>query len=82
MDYMERPREVVEKALSVCDVRAFFSFPLDGGVLAWQRRLRYRSRCDLFLYTEERVRDLFERTPARKVDVEVIARDLFVTAHM
>jgi 2-polyprenyl-3-methyl-5-hydroxy-6-metoxy-1,4-benzoquinol methylase len=82
MDYMEQPREVVEKALSVCDIRAFFSFPLDGGVLAWQRRLRYRSRCDLFLYTEERVRDLFERTPARKVDVEIIARDLFVTAHM
>ena len=59
MDYMERPREVVEKALSVCDVRAFFSFPLDGGVLAWQRRVRYRSRCDLYLYNEPQVRDLF-----------------------
>ncbi len=82
MDYMERPREVVEKALSLCNVRAFFSFPLDGGVLAWQRRVRYRSRCDLYLYTEEQVRELFARTRATKVDVEVIARDLFVTAHV
>ncbi len=79
---MQRPREVVEKALSLCDVRAFFSFPLDGGVLAWQRRVRYRSRCDLYLYTEEQVRELFARTRATKVDVEVIARDLFVTAHV
>jgi 2-polyprenyl-3-methyl-5-hydroxy-6-metoxy-1,4-benzoquinol methylase len=82
MDYMERPREVVEKALSVCDVRAFFSFPLDGGVLAWQRRVRYKSRCELFLYTEAQVRDLFAGTRAKKIDVEVIARDLFVTAHV
>ncbi len=82
MDYMERPREVVEKALSVCNTRAFFSFPLDGGVLAWQRRLRYKSRCELFLYTEGQVRSFFDGTRAKKVDVEVIARDLFVTAHV
>ncbi|HEY2512721.1 MAG TPA: methyltransferase domain-containing protein [Polyangiaceae bacterium] len=82
MDYMERPREVVEKALSVCDVRSFFSFPLDGGVLAWQRRVRYKSRCDLYLYGEEQVRSFFDGTRAKKVDVEVIARDLFVTAHV
>ena len=82
MDYMERPREVVEKALSVCNVRAFFSFPLDGGVLAWQRRVRYKSRCELFLYSEAQVRDLFVGTRAKKIDVEIIARDLFVTAHV
>jgi 2-polyprenyl-3-methyl-5-hydroxy-6-metoxy-1,4-benzoquinol methylase len=82
MDYMEKPREVVEKALSVCNVRAFFSFPLDGGMLAWQRKVRYRSRCELYLYNESQVRDLFAGTRAKKIDVEVIARDLFVTAHV
>jgi 2-polyprenyl-3-methyl-5-hydroxy-6-metoxy-1,4-benzoquinol methylase len=34
MDYMSEPRKIVEKVLSLTKRKAFFSFPVDGGVLA------------------------------------------------
>jgi 2-polyprenyl-3-methyl-5-hydroxy-6-metoxy-1,4-benzoquinol methylase len=79
MDYVSDPAAVVSKALSLTKGKAFFSFPLDGGLLAWQRKLRYRGRCDLFMYQESDVRRLFDGIEHR---VERIARDLFVTAQM
>jgi SAM-dependent methyltransferase len=82
MDYIGEPRRLVEKVLSITTRRAFVSFPAAGGLLAWQRRLRYRSRCHLYLYREEEIRSLFEGTAAVRVDVVRIARDYFVTAHL
>jgi cyclopropane fatty-acyl-phospholipid synthase-like methyltransferase len=82
MDYVEQPADTVRKALEVARIRAFFSFPVAGGFLAWQRQLRYRSRCDLYLYTESQIRDIFSGTPAKRIDVRKIDRDLFVTAHL
>src|SRR5437879_13716450 len=49
MDYMADPRKTVEKVLSVTNSKAFFSFPADGGILAWHRKLRYKSRCPLYM---------------------------------
>jgi 2-polyprenyl-3-methyl-5-hydroxy-6-metoxy-1,4-benzoquinol methylase len=82
MDYMADPKAVVANAIGACRSRAFFSFPLDGGVLGFQRKLRYKSRCDLYMYTEEQVRGFFAGLPVRRVDIETIDRDLFVTAHV
>src|ERR1700733_12250988 len=48
MDYMADPKAVVSKVLSLTASKAFFSFPTAGGLLAWQRQVRYRKRCDLF----------------------------------
>lgn len=82
MDYMEDPLLVIRKALAVTNKRAFFSFPLDGGILAWQRKLRYKSRCDLFMYTQIQVLELFARMDHERLEIAQIDRDLFVTAHM
>jgi SAM-dependent methyltransferase len=82
MDYIADPGEVIRKALSVTESRAFFSFPADGGFLAWQRKLRYRRRCDLYLYTEDGLHRLFEGSGASGVSIERIDRDFFVTAAM
>jgi len=82
MDYMEEPVGIVRKALSLATRRAFFSFPLDGGFLAWQRKVRYRRRCDLFLYSDGRVRDVLGEAGASRFDVTPIDRDLFVTVHL
>ncbi len=82
MDYMPDPRKVVEKALSITRRRAVFSFPADGGFLAWQRKLRYRKRCDLYLYDQAKLEAIFENTTADDVTIEKIARDYFVTATM
>lgn len=79
MDYIEDPLSLMKKVLSVCRGKAFFSFPADGGLLAWQRRLRYRSRCPLYLYSEDRIRGLIRELPVRASSVEEISRDYFVT---
>lgn len=81
MDYIRDARGMIEKAIAVTASKAFFSFPLAGGLLAMQRRIRYRSRCDLFLYEEDAVRRLFVGLPRVRIETRSLGRDLFVTAH-
>jgi len=81
MDYVSDPERVVGKVAALTRSRAFFSFPKDGGFLAWQRKLRYRSRCELYLYTEKAVDDLFRGCAAGRYTVESADRDFFVTLH-
>jgi hypothetical protein len=76
---MPDPKGVVEKAISLTRSKAFFSFPISGGVLAWQRRKRYRTRCDLFLYSEDQLGDLFASFGGIQFAIEKISRDFFVT---
>jgi 2-polyprenyl-3-methyl-5-hydroxy-6-metoxy-1,4-benzoquinol methylase len=80
MDYVADPLEVIERAVAVTSSKAFFSFPADGGFLSWQRKLRYRRRCDLYLYKPGYLKGLFAGIPGVRADVEKIARDYFVTA--
>jgi 2-polyprenyl-3-methyl-5-hydroxy-6-metoxy-1,4-benzoquinol methylase len=80
MDYMAEPRKVIEKALSLCRSKVFFSFPAAGGLLAWQRKRRYANRCDLFLYRRDQIERLFDGLEGVQVTIEPIARDFFVTA--
>jgi SAM-dependent methyltransferase len=78
MDYVSDPRPVIDRGLAIVRRRAFFSFPKAGGPLAWQRQLRYRNRCDLFLYRHEQIHSLLSRTGAA-FSIESIGRDFFVT---
>jgi 2-polyprenyl-3-methyl-5-hydroxy-6-metoxy-1,4-benzoquinol methylase len=82
MDYIADPASVIRKAVSITSSRVFFSFPADGGFLAWQRKLRYRRRCDLYLYSEAGLHRLFQDAGASEVRIERIERDFFVTAAM
>jgi len=79
MDYMPDPEKMVAKVLSLTRDKAFFSFPVAGGILGWQRSLRYKKRCDLFLYTEEQLRQVFSHFPEATATIEPAARDYFVT---
>jgi 2-polyprenyl-3-methyl-5-hydroxy-6-metoxy-1,4-benzoquinol methylase len=80
MDYMPEPRPIIEKALSLMRSEAFFSFPTEGGLLAWQRKLRYRNRCELYMYTRDQLEKLFSSFEGIHTRIEPIARDFFVTA--
>ena len=82
MDYMADPRKIIEKVLSATKAKAFFSFPADGGILAWQRKLRYKNRCPLYLYTLPQLKQLFSRLNRGRFSYEEIARDYFVTVTM
>ncbi len=79
MDYVAKPRQVIEKVLSLTRRRAFFSFPTAGGLLAWQRKLRYRDRCRLFFYRRKQLDVLFGGLAGCDVHIEKLARDFFVT---
>jgi 2-polyprenyl-3-methyl-5-hydroxy-6-metoxy-1,4-benzoquinol methylase len=78
MDYIRDPRVVIDRVLEITRGRAFFSFPKAGGFLAWQRKMRYRNRCDLFLYREEEIQSLLSPTGASFL-IESNGRDFFVT---
>ena len=52
---------------------------LPDGPLAWQRKLRYHNRCDLYLYTEPQIRALADASGAKSSSIEMISRDYFVT---
>lgn len=78
MDYVADPRPAIDRVLAIVRRRGFFSFPKAGGPLAWQRKLRYRNRCDLFLYREDDIRGLLSATGAA-FQIESIGRDFFVT---
>ena len=80
MDYMPEPRPIIAKALSLARSKALFSFPVAGGPLAWQRKLRYRSRCELYMYTREQLEKTFASFDGIHASIEPIARDFFVTA--
>jgi 2-polyprenyl-3-methyl-5-hydroxy-6-metoxy-1,4-benzoquinol methylase len=79
MDYIADPLALMKRVLKVCRGKAFFSFPTDGGLLAWQRRVRYRNRCDLYLYSESQIRSLISQLDVKGSRVEQISRDYFVT---
>jgi len=79
MDYIEDAGALMRKVLNVCRGKALFSFPADGGPLAWQRRLRYRSRCALYMYTEPQIRSLVSALGVKASSIEPISRDFFVT---
>jgi len=78
MDYIPDARACVHHVVEVTRQSAFFSFPAAGGVLAAQRRWRYRNRTQLFLYREEEIRNLFSREAGTRYTLERLARDYFV----
>ncbi|MCH8210138.1 MAG: methyltransferase domain-containing protein [Planctomycetes bacterium] len=79
MDYIADPSTVIRKVLLATRAKAMFSFPAAGGFLAWQRKLRYRKRCELYMYTAAQLEELFSQAGDDSVRIEPIARDFFVT---
>jgi SAM-dependent methyltransferase len=82
MDYISRPRVVIERALSLADRRAFFSFPAAEGILAWQRRRRYRTRCELYMYRRNEIPEIFRGLKYHGITIEKLSRDYFVTVEI
>lgn len=79
MDYIEVPERMIERVIELTREKAFFSFPASGGILALQRKIRYRKRCPLFLYGKKQLIDLFEKYRPNTCEIERIHRDFFVT---
>jgi len=79
MDYIADPSTVINKVIAATKNKAMFSFPSAGGFLAWQRKRRYKKRCELYMYTSAQLEELFNQVGDHEVKIERIARDFFVT---
>jgi len=79
MDYIKDSEFLIKKVLDVTNSKAVFSFPVDHGFLAWQRKLRYKKKCNLYLYNTEQIETLFAKATDQKPKIDKIGRDFFVT---
>ena len=81
LEYLDRPAPAVAKVIACSSVSAVFSLPDREGFLAWQRRLRYRFKTPLYMYSRDEVVALFEAVRGvAHFSVEQLDRDYFVTA--
>lgn len=80
MDYVEDAEAAIRRALDLTRGKAFFSFPVAGGLFGWQRKRLYRDRCDLYLYSRDQIERLFLKFGGVNTVIEQIDRDFFVTA--
>lgn len=79
IEYFENPELVIKKALAITNRTIMISFPVAGGFLAFQRKLRYKRRCFLRLYRYEDIKKIMSDLNISSFTIEKIQRDFFVT---
>ena len=77
MDYIEDPVTFINSVFAVCNKVSIFSFPSDKGFLAWQRKIRYKSRCYLRLYSQKELEVMFKESGQNFV-INQLGRDYLV----
>ena|ERR1035437_1224541 len=79
IEYFEHPELIIRKALDITNRKVLISFPVAGGLLAFQRKLRYKRRCYLRLYSHDDIKELLKGLNISMFKIEKIQRDFFVT---
>ena len=82
IEYFEHPELIIKKAVDITNRRVLISFPVAGGFLAFQRKMRYKSRCFLRLYHYEDIKRLMESLKISSYTIEQIQRDFYVTINL
>ncbi len=82
MDYIANPVEFIGKVVQVTREKALYSFPRKGGLLSLRRKLVYRKRCPLFLYSRKEIENLFSNFPNTSYEIHNLGRDYFVVQKM
>jgi 2-polyprenyl-3-methyl-5-hydroxy-6-metoxy-1,4-benzoquinol methylase len=79
-DYIENPAPVLKKMVSISNHEVYASFPKAKGILALQRRVRYKLRsCPLWLYSEKRLLAILEESGVSgKYELVDLGRDWIV----
>lgn len=81
MDYIPEPVPFIKHLESLVTKTLMFSFPEDDGLMAFQRRLRYKwfGNCILNMYTHASLESMLEEVAPERYTIEKIDRDFFVT---
>lgn len=82
IEYFRQPELIIKKALDITSKSVFISFPVDGGFLAFQRKIRYKSRCYLRMYSYDDIKQLMESLKISSYSIEKIGRDFFVAINI
>lgn len=78
MDYIEDAETMINKAFQLTKEKAVISFPYAHGFLAWQRRIRYKSKCPLYMYSKEDIIKILNKLNIKKYRLRKIHRDYFL----
>lgn len=82
IEYCPEPEKILKKMISLTKNKAFLSFPDKRGFLAWQRKIRYKFKCPLFLYSKEDIEKLIKSVTDLPFKIEKLARDYYVTIYV
>jgi ubiquinone/menaquinone biosynthesis C-methylase UbiE len=82
IEYCPEPEKVLKKMISLTKNKAFLSFSDKRGFLAWQRKIRYKFKCPLFLYSKEDIEKLIKSVTNLPFRIEKLARDYYVTIYV
>lgn len=82
IEYCPEPEKVLKKMISLTSNKAFLSFPEKRGFLAWQRKIRYKFKCPLFLYSKDDIERLIKSVTNLPFKIEKLARDYYVTIYV
>jgi ubiquinone/menaquinone biosynthesis C-methylase UbiE len=80
-DYIADPGSVLKKAAGLLKGRFLASFPVDGGLWGFQRKIRYRLKnCPIYSYTPEQVTMLALVAGFRDIRLQNMSHGIFLTA--
>ncbi len=82
IEYCAEPEKILKKMISLTKDKAFLSFSDKRGFLAWQRKIRYKFKCPLFLYSQEDIEKLIKSVTHLPFKIEKLARDYYVTIYV
>jgi SAM-dependent methyltransferase len=78
-DYIKEPIPLVKKLKKDIGKEIYASFPKSKGILAFQRKIRYRQRnCPLYLYCKDDVTDIMQAAGIANFEITSCQRDWFV----
>ena len=79
-DYVQDPVTFLKKLLLDIDKEIYISIPDNKGLLAWQRRLRYKIRkCPLYLYSRNQLEDCLKKADCYDLaEIEELERGYYV----
>ena len=82
-DYISNPEELFVKLKRDTGKYILASFPKPGGVLGWQRKIRYNMRnCQLFYYSRESLEELMRVSGIENYEIQDNHREYFLIAKL
>ena len=82
-DYISNPEELFTKLNKDTSKYVLASFPKSGGILGWQRKVRYNMRnCQLFYYSRESLEELMRVSGIENYEIQDNHREYFLIANL